>query len=197
MASASKLSSDTALNRTYAALPFHCHAMRNLSSFARRRRTRREVSSHAIRRDAFRQANVPSAHRLSKSLDRNRPLLRDMQNKNQATWLSVNDAIEGLKSLAGKPVEIHGLLTFGLEEVAIWHFPKAERQGLASTDRYPSSLWIEFGNGSIRPNEASLTRWNGKRVAVSGILRAAGVSVGCGHFGMWPGEIEAYSIQRI
>jgi hypothetical protein len=120
-----------------------------------------------------------------------------MQDENTTTGLSVNDAIERLSSLAGKPVEVHGLLAFGLEEVAIWHFPKVERRSLASSERYPSSLWIEFGNGSIRPNEVALERWNGKRVTVSGILRAADAAVGCGHFGMWPGEIEVYSIRRI
>jgi hypothetical protein len=120
-----------------------------------------------------------------------------MQSENTTTWLSVNDAIERLSSLAEKAVEVHGLLAFGLEEVAIWHFPKAERRNPAGSERYSSSLWIEFGNGSIRQNEVALERWNGKRVAVSGILRAANAAIGCGHFGMWPGEIEVYSIQRI
>jgi hypothetical protein len=120
-----------------------------------------------------------------------------MNGSSNKSWLSVNDAIDGFGTLAGAPIEVHGLLTFEFEEVAIWHFPKAERRDPATSDRYVSSLWLQFGSGSIRPNDVALERWSGKRVAVSGILRPASAAMGCGHFGMWPGEIEVYSIQRI
>jgi len=61
---------------------------------------------------------------------------------------------------------------------------------------YSSSVWIAFGMGSIQPNKTALTRWNGKRVYVSGIVYGASDRFGCGHMGGWPCEIVPYSIER-
>ena len=116
-----------------------------------------------------------------------------------ATELSVNELIDRLAELHGKPVEVIGLLSFGMEDISLRHFPKAERrrESLSGHAVYPSSVWIAFGAGSIQPNPTKLTQWNGKRVHVSGIVYGPRGPCGCGHLGGWECEIEPYSIQRI
>jgi len=115
------------------------------------------------------------------------------------TKLTVNELIDRLSNLHGKPVEVIGLLSFETENNALWHFPKGERRGVSESDPpvYLSSVWIAFGNGSIQPNEKKLSQWNGKRVSVSGIVYRPRYPGGCGHFGGWACEIEPYSIQRV
>jgi hypothetical protein len=113
--------------------------------------------------------------------------------------LTVNGLIDRVAELHGNPVEVVGLLTFEFEHMALWHFPKAERREITeSVDPpfYQSSVWLAFGSGSVQPNRAVLSRWNGKRVVVSGILYGPRGSCGCGHFGGWGCEIEPYSVQR-
>ena len=117
-----------------------------------------------------------------------------------SNFLSVNDAIDRAGELNGKPVEIVSLLTFEFENQSLGHFPKAGRREITeATDLpyYQSSVWITFGSGSIQPNQEVLTRWVGKRVRISGILHTSHGPCGCGHFGGWGCEVEAYRIERL
>jgi hypothetical protein len=49
-----------------------------------------------------------------------------------ATRLSVNELMDRLPEFDGKPVEVIGVLSFELEENALWHFPKAQRRGTST-----------------------------------------------------------------
>jgi hypothetical protein len=114
--------------------------------------------------------------------------------------LNVNELIDRGGELDEKPVEVCGLLTYEFENTSLQHFPKAEqREPSDARDAtfYPSSVWLGFGSGSIQPNAKVLTRWNGKRVRVTGILRVAKAPFGCGHFSAWDCEIEPFIIERI
>jgi hypothetical protein len=114
--------------------------------------------------------------------------------------LSVNELIDRRDELDGKPVEVCGLLTFEFENTSIQHFPKAEqRQPDADTALpcCPSSVWLAFGSGSIRPNDDVLSRWNGKRVRITGVVRNAREPIGCGHFSAWNCEIQPFTIERM
>ena len=114
--------------------------------------------------------------------------------------LSVNELIDRLPELDGQPVEVTGLLTFEYENASIGHFPKAERREITEEIEppfYQSSVWLAFGSGSIKPNENVLSKWTGKRVMVTGVLRGPAGPGGCGHFGGWGCEIEPYSIERV
>lgn len=114
--------------------------------------------------------------------------------------LSVNELIDRLPELDGQPVEVTGLLTFEFENTSIGHFPKAQRREITEEIEppyYQSSVWLTFGSGSIQPNDNVLSRWTGKRVLVTGVLRGPSGPCGCGHFGGWGCEIEAYSIERV
>ena len=112
--------------------------------------------------------------------------------------LTVHELVDRISELHGTLVEVVGLLSFELENQALWHFPKAEQRPAPGSGQvvYPSSVWIEFGMGSIEPNKTALTRWNGKRVYVSGFVYGPRNDCGCGHFGGWPCEIVPYSIER-
>jgi len=114
--------------------------------------------------------------------------------------LTVNEMVDRADALDGQLVEVVGLLTFEFENSSLNHFPEAERRDVSGADDgfyERSSVWIEFGTGSIQPNEKVLTRWTQKRVRVVGIVRTAKGPCGCGHFGGWGCEIEAFSIERI
>lgn len=114
--------------------------------------------------------------------------------------LSVNELIDRFPELDGQPVEVTGLLTFEFENTSIGHFPKAEHREIAEEvdpPYYQSSVWLTFGSGSIQPNEVVLSKWTGKRVLVTGVLRGPSGPYGCGHFGAWGCEIEAYSVVRV
>lgn len=114
--------------------------------------------------------------------------------------LSVNEVIDRLSELDGRPIEVTGLLTFEFENTSIGHFPKAERRDITEEvepSYYQSSLWLAFGSGSVQPNEKVLSSWAGKRVLVTGILRGPSGPFGCGHFSGWACEIEPYSIERV
>jgi len=114
--------------------------------------------------------------------------------------LSVNDVIDRAVELDGKPVEIVGLLSFEFENHSLNHFPKAERREITeATDPpyYQSSLWITFGTGSVEPDQKVLTRCTGKRVRISGVVRTPRGAFGCGHFGGWACEVEAYTIEHL
>lgn len=113
--------------------------------------------------------------------------------------ISVNDLVDRLDELQGKPIEVVGILTWETENCALWHFPKAERRGVSESDPpvERSSVWLSFGTGSLQPNERALKRWHGKRVSATGVVYGPRGPGGCGHFGGWGCEIEPYSIQRI
>lgn len=114
--------------------------------------------------------------------------------------LSVNEVIDRLPELDGQPVEVTGLLTFEFENTSLGHFPKAERRDITEEvdpPYYRSSVWLAFGSGSIQPNKNVLSRWTGKRVLVTGVLRGPSGPFGCGHFSGWGCEIEPYSIERV
>lgn len=114
--------------------------------------------------------------------------------------LSVNQLIDRLSELDGQAVEVTGLLTFEFENVSIGHFPKSERREITEEVEppyYQSSVWLSFGSGSIQANEKILSKWVGKRVLVTGVLRGPRGPGGCGHFGGWGCEIEPYSIERV
>ena len=117
-----------------------------------------------------------------------------------STLLSVNEVIDRADELDGKPVEVMGLLTFEFEDHSLDHFPKAERREITEAvdpPYYQSSIWVAFSTGSIQPNEEVLTRWTGKRVRISGVIRTPKGPGGFGHFGGWGCEIEAYTIERL
>ena len=114
--------------------------------------------------------------------------------------LAVNELVDRIADLHGKPVAVVGLLTFEFENISVDHYPKAERRN----DTYdvgspcnPSSIWLAFGAGSMRPSERVLSSWNGKRVRVTGIAYGSRGAMGCGHLGGWACEIEPYSIERV
>ncbi len=114
--------------------------------------------------------------------------------------LSINELLAHRSELDGKPIEVCGLLTFEFEDTSLTHFPKAEQREPSddfTQPYYPSSVWLSFGSGSIQPNKEVLSRWNGKRVRVIGIVRTAKESFGCGHFSAWECEIEPFTIERI
>lgn len=114
--------------------------------------------------------------------------------------LSVNELVDRIQNLHGQPVEVVGLLTFEFEHTSIDHFPRAERREITDdidAPLYQSSAWLAFGSGSMRANERVLSRWNGKRVRVTGIAYGPRGPGGCGHFGGWACEIEPYSIERV
>ena len=114
--------------------------------------------------------------------------------------LSVNELIDRASELDGQPVDIVGILTFEFEDCSLGHFPKVERREITETidtPYYPSSVWITFGTGSIQPNEEVLTRWTRKRVRVVGVVHVPKDGAGCGHFGRWGCEVDAYTVEHI
>jgi len=124
-----------------------------------------------------------------------------------ATPLPVNDVLTRLAELHDVPVQLEGILAAHDEGYEVQHYPKLERQSeyVEGDTSYQSGIWLAFGDGSIRPNERALSRWNGKRVRISGVIRSlsslpslewAGKG-GFGPWGRWPAEIETYSIQRV
>jgi hypothetical protein len=119
------------------------------------------------------------------------------------SWISVNEAIDRLDELEGQPVEIYGLLSFERDNHSLSHFPRAEcrtvQKGIHTFDA--SSIWIEFNVGSIQPNGPVLTRWQGRRVAIFGVLhdplKDTPWSRGRSYMSQWLAEIVPYSIERM
>ena len=108
------------------------------------------------------------------------------------TLLSVNAAVEQLTTLMGTDVQIRGILSFGFEDVAIYHHPKAERR-----DDYKSSIWLEVGWGSLIFDEAVCRRLDGKLVDVQGTLFGPDPNFGgCGHMSLWPALLLARDLER-
>ena len=112
--------------------------------------------------------------------------------------LSVNEALDQLSLLNGRPVAVRGILHFDFEHVAIWHYPKIERRDVAPFRSASSSIWLSSGSGSVQLNEKGLERLHGHRVSVLGILYAPDpILGGCGHMSCCPAEILVSSIDRV
>lgn len=121
--------------------------------------------------------------------------------------ISVNDTLDSINELRGSPVEVEGVLDSsfdgcaGRPEYWLLHYPKAERRSAATSPQstQPSRLWLSFGDGSLRPNPSALTRWEGKRVRVHGIVWPA-KTTGEGIFegnSAYHAHVEVYSVQRV
>ena len=119
----------------------------------------------------------------------------------------MNEVLDQLAALEGQQTQLEGVLEIHEEGYALKHCPNAERRSEHAEEghSYQSGIWVEFGNGSIRPNDAVLGRWQGKRVRVYGVIH--GVSSlpsmggagkgGFGPWGFWPATVEPTSIQRV
>lgn len=120
---------------------------------------------------------------------------------------AINEVLQHLDSLDGRPVEIEGVLSSESEGYQLLHYPKAKRRTPFAVDdhTYEPAVWIAPGDGSMRLNTSVLDRWVGKRVRVHGILTsylslAPVGSLGRGGFGpwgFWPAQVEPYSVQRV
>jgi hypothetical protein len=107
--------------------------------------------------------------------------------------LSVNEAISRLVELADSDVEIEGILHFGFEDVAIYHFPVAEQ-----SDGYESTIWLEVGSGSLAFDTKICARLHGKLVSVRGkLLSPVPGFEGCGHMSLWPAALLARTLDRL
>lgn len=112
--------------------------------------------------------------------------------------LSVNQALECARHNDGACLTVEGILSFEFENVALYHWPKAERR-----EGYASSIWIE-GDGSVFGlNDEVLRRWNGKRVVILGTVDFAngtdvdGWDSGFGHFCLWPAQVHPRRIDLL
>lgn len=123
---------------------------------------------------------------------------------------SVNEALDQIRELGGGPVEVEGILdarrsvdgALRTHEYWLLHYPAAERRPGGGQDRsmQDSRLWLEFGEGSIRPNPRALERWEGKRVRVHGIVHPPKSPSSIDPFeGNWVyhAHLEVYSVQRV
>jgi hypothetical protein len=125
---------------------------------------------------------------------------------------SINETLDLIAKLDGQAVEVEGILGVSFDGMRqgyeLLHYPKAERRDDRCEDGqiHLASLWLEFGDGSIRPNGAVLARWAGKRVRVHGVVNAD--KSACAHpafdggtgvdpWGILRAHIEVYSIQRV
>jgi hypothetical protein len=105
--------------------------------------------------------------------------------------LSVNAAVDALDKLAGEDVFVTGVLHFGFEDVSLNHWPQLERR-----DGYQSSIWLFAGFGSLGFDPTACERMSGKRVLVRGsLLKPDPALGGCGHFSLWPAELQARTLE--
>jgi hypothetical protein len=117
----------------------------------------------------------------------------------------VSDVLERLEDLHGTAVQVEGVLTTSRSGTGggyeLLHYPGAERQELNDPQQF--KLWLEFGTGSIKPNNTVLTRWIGKRVRVHGIacrpkyLLNPSVECSMSDPSCWQAHLEVYSVQRV
>jgi hypothetical protein len=106
---------------------------------------------------------------------------------------TVNETLERLSAFGGELVEVIGLLAWRFENRSLESTAVAERGERGER----STLWLEVDDETPAMDEGMLIRWSGKRVVVSGILRAPDPKFGgCGHFSMWPAELLVRSIRR-
>ncbi len=110
--------------------------------------------------------------------------------------ISVNNAIDRLAELSGQTVSVFGSLALDFEGTCINHIPKSEcREDGAGA--YQSSIWVNFDLEAIKQREQWLDQYDGRHVRVDGKLLAplAGYD-GCGHFSMWPAELNVTAIEK-
>lgn len=123
------------------------------------------------------------------------------------SYHTVNELLGQLTVFESQPVQLEGILELHEEGYALKHYPKTERHSehVHDGNSYQSAVWIEFGNGSIQPNDTVLDGWQGKRVRVHGVIHSVTSlpsigSLGKGGFGpwgFWPASIEPSSVQRV
>jgi hypothetical protein len=117
--------------------------------------------------------------------------------------LAINYALDWLAELNGHPFELEGISMLDGGRYQLLHYPKSERRTEHTDGRlsYEPCLTLEFGNGSVQPNNVALSRWKGRRVRVHGILTARLLPQKYAEMDilgiLCPGAIEPYSIQRI
>lgn len=77
-----------------------------------------------------------------------------------SSYRSVNEVLERLVEFEGQLMQLEGVLEIHEEGYALKHYPSAERRSehVEEGYSYQSSIWVEFGNGSIQPNDAVLKR---------------------------------------
>ncbi len=106
--------------------------------------------------------------------------------------LSVNEALDRIDELAGSDIYVRGLFSFEFEDISITHLPRADRR-----DGYTSSIWLSTGSGTLHFDETRCKSLNGKIVVVEGTLfKSEPPFYGCGHMGLWPGELLARTLER-
>ena len=120
---------------------------------------------------------------------------------------SVNEVLNSLDRFDGQAANIEGVLHAQPEGFQLLHYPKVERVLSVETeaDPYQPAVWLAFGSGALLPNLVTLGRWQGKRVRVQGLVRTfAALPVrgglgrgGFGPYGLWPAQIEPYTLQRV
>lgn len=104
--------------------------------------------------------------------------------------LTVNEILERFPTFNGRLTEVVGLLAWRFENQSLEHAVWAER-----SER--SKLWLEVDEETPVLDVELLTRWDGKRVIVTGVLRGPDPKFGgCGHFSLWPAELLVRSIRR-
>jgi hypothetical protein len=105
--------------------------------------------------------------------------------------LSVEEVLEAVDALADKDVLVQGVLSFAFENVALY----ASLEDLRRL-RLESSIWLSVGSGSLRFDQKVCEKLHGKPVVVAGTLLTPLPNVrGCGHFGAWPAEILARTLE--
>jgi hypothetical protein len=104
--------------------------------------------------------------------------------------LTVNEVLERFPTFDGRLTEVVGLLAWRFENQSLEHAVMAEL-----SER--SKLWLEVDNETPPLDDELLTRWEGKRVIVTGVVRGPDPKFGgCGHFSLWPAELLVRSIRR-
>jgi hypothetical protein len=110
--------------------------------------------------------------------------------------ISVNDAIDRLTELAGQNVSVFGSLSLELEGTCINHIPKTESRH-DGTGTYQSSIWVNFDLAAIKKREQWLDQFDGRHVRVMGkLVEPLDGYDGCGHFSMWPAELNVMAIEK-
>ena len=105
--------------------------------------------------------------------------------------LSIVAVLESVSTYANKDILVQGVLSFAFENVALYASLDDLRQVHTN-----SSIWLSVGSGSLRFDERVCEKLHGKQVVVAGRLLGPVPSVGgCGHFGLWPAEILARTLE--
>lgn len=114
--------------------------------------------------------------------------------------ISVNEAIDRLEELDGQDVEIFGALSLEFEGTCITHIPRDERwdRHKGGCHHYGSSIWTNYDLDRMGVTEEALRQFDRRQIVDSGKLKkpAAG-SAGCGHFSLWPTEMDVANVQKL